>query len=748
MFHVPAFWSRATPTLGSPSPLVRSTFLRARSTLQLSHPIVARRGRASVALLATPTASVRTLLVWRADRPGEPFFAKLSLPLVLGGEPRAFTAADAAACVHRSSLIAAIGSRRGLQLLPETLAGDGFLIRQLPARLTPWFAIPGQLPALARLHRVAPARFIRDCLVRPFLQAWLSSAIDGGWTCDAHAQNLLVERAASGHLTGRFFVRDVEDASVDLPWIHAAHPGARVLAQQLDTRTEQDFGEGLERSLHGFFVAGPMYALGARRLFFEELSRAMPGAPRAAVRDPSVFRGWIEAERERRLRAPAVPRQVAGWLRLEQRVNPQRRSPAHFAPVRLRVIPAPYLPSNAPVFRLPFLEVPLTRVRVRADRVPAVLRRALFVRRDGQPRVRCFFHPMMAAAHALDLAEHGQGREVFWASPTASPRSLVVWRDGEPQHAFGLKVSIDVELLRVNRLIETTKLERAVAVNGCATGALPEPVSVRLADHRWGNIGRVLPRGMNDWIPGFSLFAKPLSASLARAIEHKLWAPLVGEFARLAFGEGLLPDLHQQNVLFHRAMNGRLVFRDLDSCKTDLELRWRRGKSLAPFTRSAGTLADLKLDLGSSHYDEAWSHSLRADWVYLSAIALAQRPRAIAARFDLLILAAARQWLGGAVVDAELLRAYGTTDVAARLGGEPKYSLNAMVHAWKRRGAPTQAGAAELRAQFRRAAKLGRATAPLTRGLHVSRSHGVLVASGRAGVRAFALEYVGRSRDS
>lgn len=698
VFQLPSYWAKASVTISpGASPLVRTTFLRGGKTLCLVHPLAeGQPRRCAVELFATPTASIRTLLVWRADRPDQPFFAKLSLPVVLGGERRTLHADVAAACVRRSTLLSAFKGQ-GLIPLPETLAVDAptgaFLVRELAPglRLLPWFALP---------------KHDARKLLRAFLDAWMTSAIAHGWTPDAHAQNLLVERT-----TGRFFVRDLEDVSIDLPFIAAAHPKLRKLAAALDPRDEEN---GLEQSLHGYFLNGPAWAMRAKKAFLDLLP----------VREARGCRAWVETEREKRLPRPALPPKLKGWLRLEQRVNAQRRSPRHFAKVDLRVIPERFRPSSEPVFRLPYFEVPRRQMRVREDDVPQTLRKALFV----GDRVRCFFHPMMAEAHALDLAQHPQGRELFWATPTASPRSLVVWPDGKPGSAFGLKLSLDVELLRLNRLIEAGKLERAVAVSGCLPPeAFREPISIRQRDKSWGSIGRTLPRDMRGFVPGFSLSFRNTDAIIA---------PLVKTFARLAFGEGLIPDLHQQNVLFHR---GQVVVRDLDAFKTDLELRWRRGKSLEPFTRSEGTLAQLKLDVGSSAYDEAWSRSLRTEWTWL-AQHTAGRPirRHLESTFDQRILEEAARWLGRQVVEDELRHIRGNL----RFRGEPRYSLNAMIHAWKLRQPAIAANvSAALRRRYQQLLAKGRATKPLDRTDRVVSKGGVLVAVDREGrPRGFAID--------
>ncbi len=549
--------------------------------------------------LATATSSTRTVVAWpdpttpphpvplpydgRGDS-ASTVCLKLSLPVLFASERRVVTAELARDAVETTRRLHRL--RTGLRIVPETFGAvprdadlGGFLVRVLPkVPLTPWFAL------------THPERHIHG-----FLRAWMTSAIEHGWVADVHAQNILV----SGHT---YFVRDMDSVWLEDPTL-----------------------EGARTSLHTFFLGGP--ARKHRALFFRELER---WAGKAA-RDPDAFSQWLEDERHARRRAPKPPASVRRWLDREQSGEGRDRDPRRFAKVTMAALPRRFRPEERPVWRLPYFVAPLDRVRVYgAERPPALFTKA---------GVRVFFHPFMAEHYALDVLEYGAGTEAFWATPTSSPRSVVVWNR---EHApFGLKLSLDVELLGINRLVDDSKLQRAVEVSSVITGVrhLREPVAVRTEEKGYGFIYRELLPDMNALTPGFAWHKAPP------------WRALVEAFCALAFGQGLIGDLHRQNVLL--TGRGEVVLRDLDAFKRD----------------------------GAKEYQRAWKDELRAEWMY------GQRKKSWA-EVDALLFEQLERWLGRDVVDAEraeLQRRGWKTLYPPKDPSEPLYSLDAMVKAWRAR---------------------------------------------------------------
>ncbi|MBN2361357.1 MAG: hypothetical protein JXR83_18040 [Deltaproteobacteria bacterium] len=857
--------------------------------LLLAHPLAAARapawfGRAPSGplLFAAATASTRSVLVWSPDRSWPPFFAKLSLPIEIGGVRRVVEETEAVTCVGLTRLLVPLTAHadHGLRLLPEPLSvvprdgapPGGCLVRTVPravlegrTALLPWFALTHSardggealLPAWQRRERVDLLSHVQRALLRPFLRAWMASALEQGWCAEVHAQNLLVELDAAGRLSGRFFVRDIEGVYADLAFIEQTRPRLARRVRSLpcvrniaDDYQQLDLAHGTALSLHTYFASGPIWHLeraagdwvrrgliagsrprrGAfRRLFHDELAarmRAVSDTPvaAAAVRSATRFADWLLDQRQRRCPRPRIPARLAPWLEIEQTVNERARDPRLFAAIAVPGLPDRIDPLRRPIWQIEYLEIPRTEVVLARCALPCAIRSGLFAGRGDRGRVRFFIHPWAREQHGLDAARYGLQRGDFWATPTASVRSLVVWSRRDPALYFGLKLSLDVEIQRIRRLVKASKLARATALTAVFDAipaeqrrrhgfdVLREPLTLRLPEQEHGTIVRQLAPHMQRLVPGFALFAErpgrrpPLALALAGpAIDaerlvhwmiEEIWTPLVRVGAHLMFGEGLIGDLHQQNVLFERAsdgrLTGRLVLRDLDSFKTDLDLRFRRGRTLRPYADAAGSCADLKLDVGHHWYDEAWANELRAEWVYLAtrlcrrwsarlggrdAVRAALAGRRLWAAFDRLLLTAAGGYLGDAVVCAEIWRALGARRCAgarraqARLLGAPAagtgvraalaelpdelltdphevrrplYSLNALVRAWNqqapcpRRGRLNRARQRLLRRRFVELAVCDRTlrALPLPDGATISEHEGVLVAWGAGGAPA------------
>lgn len=864
---------------------LRRRFLGRARVLFLAHPLAAadlpsflEASSPGPVVYASATASTRTVLAWGAQGSCPPFFAKLSVPGELSGMNRTVLEREAVTAVGLTRLLAALGARRpvGLRILREVFsvvpvggrAPGGFIVREVPSTvlqartaLVPWFALthpsrdgaPPLLLALARKSRSGLLKLVHRELFRPFLRAWVETALEQGWMPEAHAQNLLVEFDRNGRLTRRFFVRDLEGAYADLPFIESRYPSLAAVVgslpkvrHQADDYDQLELAQGARASLHTYFLGGPLWHLeragrrwvrqgllsgpaperGAfRHLFFAELEERMKAAAgqlrTERSNDSESFGEWVFEERHRRIPRPRLPAGIRRWIDLEQAANDRARDDRLFAPIDLSSLPARYDPSRRPRWRLEYLEVPADELELSALRLPRAIRRGLFLKRGGRRYVRLFIHPWMREQYGLDVARHGLVRGPYWATPTASIRSLVVWSEKDPDVCFGLKLSVDVEIQHINRMVKASKLARAIALTQVLDAipsrtkrrhgfsALREPLVLRTPDRGFGTIVREIPSRTDHLVPGFSLFAAraggrpPIAIELAghRAgarglvawIEAHLWQPLVRACAYLMFQEGLIGDLHQQNVLFERRvrgeLSGQLVLRDLDSFKTDLDLRFRRGRTLRPYTVHSGPCDDLKLDQSHRLYDEAWSKELRGEWVYLATRLARQHAsmlggkeavrRALAgcrlwASFDRLILEAAAEHLGDELVLDELavvlrgrrcaaarkaLKALGRQRVKGVSAREalcvipglllvdpraprmPLYSLNALVNAWKRRAptnrAPraTRRDQAWLKKRFSALAAQGRATlgGQLPAGSLLTEEEGVLVAWGPLG---------------
>ncbi len=724
---------------------------------------------------ATATASTRTVLVWSPRQDTIPFFAKLSIPRVIAAEHRGLDASQVASSVGKTQLLQAWSQRRALQFLGEPWGVSirdgtpaGYLVRTVPPRVL-----------AGRRHLVPWFSFARRSLVQPLVHALVEAAVTLGAVGEAHAQNLLVELDASRHPTGRFVMRDLEGVSFDLG--HLERCGARALVKTLPVVTHReddydtlDHARAAQQSLHTFLLGGPLHALNLSSTFLHRVLRTAmrrldPGC--AVVPGAEGYARWLEDVRWRRQMHPRVPPPLRAWLHREQHVNDRVRHPTLFARMDLGGLPLHHDPKRAPVFELESLLVPLEDVELIPARLPASWRALFLVQRGEQTLVRFPIHPAATGQYVLDIAQHGLERGVLVGTPTASPRSLVVWRKDGKGQPFGLKLSLDVEIQHITRLLRRGKLQRAVAVTHALDALrldgvklMREPVTLRLKHQDHGTIVREIPDDTRRLVPGFSMFAVEQSpllrgdpARLFHRVVRHVFAPLVSAAAQLLFGQGLLPDLHQQNVLF--GPRGTLWIRDLDSFKTDVDVRVRRGLSMASWLQSPGSCEDLKLTETARWYDDAYGKQLRAEWVFLAQRLLGTHHTERLYRvMDGLLLRHAAHHLGLDVVVEELRHVTRhrrqllppVDDVNALValwqrlprsavldGQQPTsavFSVNAMVHGWRRRHPLKPSGPHVSQAAFQALARQGRTTAaPSPAHTAYTRRNGIVVAWNRAG---------------
>lgn len=194
-------------------------------------------------LVATPTSSTRTLLVWREGEGSGAFFAKVSLHSRVLGDRR-LSRAKVASSVGLSRLAHQGwgGSPAGINYFPETLGivprmmqDAGVLFRAVPkdvnngrVTLAPLFALMGgsdeQSPLLLTLAKKGPLclrEVLERVLVAQFARVWLDLAFGAGLILEAHAQDLLLTLSPNLAPLGGLYYRDFEGLAVDWALRHA-----------------------------------------------------------------------------------------------------------------------------------------------------------------------------------------------------------------------------------------------------------------------------------------------------------------------------------------------------------------------------------------------------------------------------------------------------------------------------------------------------------------------------------------------
>ncbi|MEK7357376.1 MAG: IucA/IucC family C-terminal-domain containing protein, partial [Bdellovibrionota bacterium] len=391
-----------------------------------------------------------------------------------------------------------------------------------------------------------------------------------------------------------------------------------------------------------------------------------------AVVGLSALTGHAETElaenfdKSRFMTVNEIPTQIAEWIYFEQLVN-LRFTGTIFAPLDHSGLDPRFDPFNRPVIQMGYLEIPVEKASFRIDKslLPESARRVLFFKRGGVEYIRHFVHPLMENKYADEAKLYGEtyvdskGKTKsrlkygeFGATLSSSMRSWVIWSLKNPTDFIGEKTSIAV-VVGMDRKNDVDKLERANAITQ-VTKEIPakdkktygfdmlvEPVTQNTATTKggkhYGNITRVFPtmahaNGKPRFIPGFSLTSPdpkgglPLLVQMIEAsglpaeeyIAKNIIEPLVRSYAYLTFQHGIVGEPHQQNVLFELnekgQLTGRVLYRDLDAFKPDIELRHLRNLSDEPFLGAKRPFKLLKMGKAEHDYRRSYMSYVKGAW--------------------------------------------------------------------------------------------------------------------------------------
>jgi hypothetical protein len=263
-----------------------------------------------------------------------------------------------------------------------------------------------------------------------------------------------------------------------------------------------------------------------------------------------------------------------------------------------------------------------------------------FTGSDGKKYVRFFFHPLYADKYKELIETYGVKYE-YQAISTSSPRSLVVWKKGQPAKPVWVKVSLHAEIdgywkpgangskswVGISRVQSEKKAYRSALVNSAFASTtrqelgrqrveyMAEPASFVPGDINYGGqrvgfdratIFRDLPDTLTDpnastrYIPAFSFITNmkttldTLNAERRQAgkkpintigfMTKGLIEPLVRTYLYLGLEHGLQGELHTQNFLLEvdrkGVPTGNIMVKDLDGFRMDLDMRVRNGRDL------------------------------------------------------------------------------------------------------------------------------------------------------------------------
>lgn len=370
------------------------------------------------------------------------------------------------------------------------------------------------------------------------------------------------------------------------------------------------------------------------------------------------------------LGAQQIPANIAAWMYLEQEVN-NRDMGSNFIALDHNELDPRFDPKNRPVVLIGYLEIPREQAAMRID-LDGLSKRAkqmLFFKRDGKDYVRFFIHPLMEEKYAPEIKMWGKkvvdkdGNVVSYsphygdyvATLTSSLRSFVAWKRSDPSVFIGPKTSLAVNV-QTDRKNDLDKLERAFAVSqlvrdlpqaekdAVRVDFLLEPMVQSTAGVKdgktYGNINRdygdrdmVHPNGKSRYVPGFALTSagprggEPMLIRMIREsgqtpedfIQERVMGPLIRAGAYLGFDQGLVSEMHQQNVLFELDERGRLtgniLIRDLDAFKPDILTRVMRGLSAEPFLSAKRPYKLLKMGKAKNYYRLSYDEYIKSNWL-------------------------------------------------------------------------------------------------------------------------------------
>jgi hypothetical protein len=348
---------------------------------------------------------------------------------------------------------------------------------------------------------------------------------------------------------------------------------------------------------------------------------------------------------------PQLPNPLRAWLFYEQRVNSQIADLSLWAPVDIDdVVPPQYNPSRQPVFEVRHLVVPREELIVRIGANASEATRRLLIRDDG--KINYYMHPDIEETMRSYIDRYGglQG-PALRGSPMAAVRAVLT--TPEPGFDFDpviLKLSLPRSILKTMRTIDEDSLALSEMANRLIAPIademagkhgvlfLPEVAQVSFPNTEYAFIVRQVPREMltanSYFVPAFSLWSrKPRQDGVlvvnairksgeepAAFLRESIFRPIVRAVVRLTFGEGVIPQAHEENTLIEltskQQPTKRIVLRDYEGFWTDPEMRILQGRSMEAFYREPLPFRRYMFNAAEQHYGRSYGENLRNTWCY------------------------------------------------------------------------------------------------------------------------------------
>lgn len=307
-------------------------------------------------------------------------------------------------------------------------------------------------------------------------------------------------------------------------------------------------------------------------------------------------------------RFPGLSAQTRRWLEFEQTVNERIFAEPGTGAIDLggRTVQSRLHPGRRGVWTQEAVWLPLHRSRLYGELGGEATERSW--RRDGCTPL--MLHPQPTAAHRRAASWYGKTALAGTrATPTASFRSLLAWRDDEDP--FILKLSLGARVGGVRRAVTERDIACGVTISSILDtipaldrqhhrfGWFPETGGVVESESGEGWMLRRLPSVTADThlVPMFALIsargqAAPLLVDMIREsgsspeayVMQKIITPYAGVMSYLLFVHGIQFEGHGQNVLFEVGAdghpNGRVVLRDFSDASVAIPMRVALGRPL------------------------------------------------------------------------------------------------------------------------------------------------------------------------
>jgi len=288
------------------------------------------------------------------------------------------------------------------------------------------------------------------------------------------------------------------------------------------------------------------------------------------------------------------------WIHQEQTLNDRTISKGDY-PIQPTSVPPDFWPEQQPVFWLPEFEASRDRFRLFQNPTRPL---PWYLAGSSSESYSQLVHPLSVQYFLNRDMKGARWRNPrFLATPMASHRSLLVWNPHSNIPPFAVKTSVDVWIGGLNRNVRLNEIRRSVGMSSLLAGIpradlhqqgilfLDDPVGLVHKQTNAGLLTRDTPWKLDaaeEIVPLFSLVASPygkrpriVDLVTSSGLEPTAWidkfifAPLIYQAYFLGMTEGLVGEMHEQNILmelrdgmptkrfWHRDLGGFLLDRDL-----------------------------------------------------------------------------------------------------------------------------------------------------------------------------------------